>query len=229
MWVRYYNMLERCGNPKQQQYRNYGARGIQVCEQWRNDFWAFAEFWGDIPFPDASMERLDVNGNYEPGNCKWATPKEQARNKRNTRRVMLDDGRAVSLSAVAEDHGLSLTTLKDRVTRSGRSLTDALDLPNWTQVRTAVEIDGERRSMAAWARHYGIPYDVFRDRIKRGMDPKEAVEVPPGCNVRTLVKYLGERLRLKELAARYGLRYSTLYWRLRAGWPVERALTTPTI
>ncbi|WP_152548464.1 hypothetical protein [Cupriavidus sp. SK-4] len=229
MWPRYRRMLERCGNPRHPAYGNYGGRGIQVCEEWRNDFWAFAEFWGDIPFPDASMERLDVNGNYEPGNCKWATPKEQARNKRNTRSVTLDDGRAVSLAEVAEDNGLSWATLKDRVTRSGRSLADALDLPHWTQMRTAVEIDGERRSMAAWARHYGIPYDVFRDRIKRGMDPKDVVGLPPGCHVRTLVAYQGERLPLKEWAARFGMRYSTLYGRLRAGWPVERALTTPTM
>lgn len=199
-----------------------------MCDQWRNDFWAYAAFWGDVPFPHASMERLDVNGNYEPGNCVWATPKEQARNKRNTRRVQLQDGRLVSLADVAEANNLQWSTLNDRLSRSGRSLPDALTLPNWTQLRTAVEIDGERRSMAAWARHYGIAYDVFRERIKRGIDPKEAASLPVGVHVSKLVEHKGERLPLKAWAARLNMRYSTLYARLQAGWPVDRAFAPPT-
>lgn len=225
MWARYSHMVSRCYDSRHNAYANYGGRGIKVCDEWLNDFWAFASFWGEVPFPGASMERLNVNGNYEPGNCTWATPKQQARNKRNTLRLKLDDGRTASLADVAEHHGLSWATLNYRLTRSGRCLADALTLANWTQLRTAVDIDGERRSMAAWARHYGIPYDVFRTRIRRGMDPKDAVTLPPGWRVSKLVEHNGERLPLKEWACRLNIPYSTLYARLQAGWPVDRALT----
>lgn len=76
------NMIQRCENPKNNQYKNYGARGIKVCDQWRNDYSAFIKDIGKRPSNNHSIERIDVDGDYEPSNCKWVTPKEQARNRR---------------------------------------------------------------------------------------------------------------------------------------------------
>ncbi len=75
------DMRARCNNPKDSDYKDYGGRGILVCDSW-NDFGSFLEDLGERP-RGHSLDRIDVNGNYEPSNCRWADAKTQANNKRN--------------------------------------------------------------------------------------------------------------------------------------------------
>jgi len=78
-------MIHRCHNPKSSNYANYGARGIAVCDEWRASFNAFMSDMGLRPSAAHSIDRIDNDGNYEPGNCRWATIAEQSRKKRTTK------------------------------------------------------------------------------------------------------------------------------------------------
>jgi hypothetical protein len=79
------SLLSRCHNPNTRKFSDYGGRGISVCERWKNSFQNFIDDMGLKPSPKHSIDRIDVNGNYEPSNCRWATNAEQSRNRRNNK------------------------------------------------------------------------------------------------------------------------------------------------
>jgi hypothetical protein len=80
-------MIKRCTKPSSPKWNDYGGRGIKVCDRWLNDFAAFAADMGDRPGPGSvySIDRINNDGNYEPGNCRWATMKIQSNNRRKAR------------------------------------------------------------------------------------------------------------------------------------------------
>lgn len=99
------NMRARCNNTGHAGYANYGGRGIRVCARWGR-FAAFLADMGPRPSAQHSIDRLDNDGDYEPGNCRWATKQEQIDNSRLVRSVKRSDGkRYVSVSAAARDVG----------------------------------------------------------------------------------------------------------------------------
>ena len=119
-------MMARCYSPSAANYASYGARGISVCERWRS----FENFYADMGEPPAgkSLDRFpDTHGDYEPGNCRWATAIEQQRNKTNNR-ILEFDGRSMCLTAWADERGISRTCLDNRL-RAGWSIADAITRP----------------------------------------------------------------------------------------------------
>lgn len=114
-------MRRRCQNPNADTYRNYGARGITVCEEWSNHFESFYE-WAMLNgyFEDLEIDRIDVNGNYEPSNCRWATDKEQSINKRNSRNLTIN-GVTKHISEWSKETGVPIITIWKRFKRYGSS------------------------------------------------------------------------------------------------------------
>lgn len=121
-------MIQRCTNPKSAKYKDYGGRGIIVCPEWRTSFSAFLADMGIKP-DDKTLDREDVNGNYEPGNCRWATASEQQTNKRNVPLYTLG-GVSKSVSGWAKEYNLDTRTLHKRLQYLGWSLERALNTPH---------------------------------------------------------------------------------------------------
>lgn len=125
-WKTWDAMKSRCGNPRNASYRSYGERGVTVCERWLRSFKAFLEDVGRKP-DGMTLDRIDSNGNYEPGNVRWATPKQQSRNKRNNFLVAWH-GSLVSAVEVGEQTGLPGQLIRDRL-RSGWTIEEAISIP----------------------------------------------------------------------------------------------------
>lgn len=129
-----WNMIvQRCTNKKNKQWRDYGGRGIKVCRRWRYSFALFIKDVGPRPTNRHSIERIDNNSHYMPSNCRWALPKEQARNKRNNL-IIEYMGRKQTASAWAEEYGLPSYIVSSRW-RLGWSVKRILNTPVQRQVK----------------------------------------------------------------------------------------------
>ena len=122
-------MKSRCYNPNSKDYKNYGARGIVCDETWKKDYrefktWAIQSGYND----ELTLERIDVNQNYSPENCKWVSPKEQGRNRR-TNKMLTYLGKTQCISAWCEELGLQRTTVEYRI-RAGWDVERALTTPS---------------------------------------------------------------------------------------------------
>ncbi len=120
-WLR---MHDRCKNDRD---GNYGKRGITICTRW-NSFVSFFEDMGDPPTSEHSIDRVDVDGNYEPGNCRWATRIEQARNTRRNTFVEYS-GETKTLAEWAEIYGIKQPTLCQRIYTYGWPIAKAITEP----------------------------------------------------------------------------------------------------
>lgn len=123
------DMKTRCNNPKSVPYKDYGARGITVCPEWRNSFenfrnWAFANGYQE----GLTLDRIDNDGPYSPENCRWTTMKEQCNNRRSNH-FLTYNGETHTLSQWAELRGMSLATLRERLFVHHWSVDKALNTP----------------------------------------------------------------------------------------------------
>ena len=122
------DMKQRCLNPNQKTYKYYGGRGITICEEWLDDFMNFYDWAMENGYQDKlTIDRIDVNGKYEPNNCRWVTMETQLRNTRRNH---------------------------------------------------FIEINGERHTIAEWARIYEINPQTINSRIRKGLSEQNAILLP---------------------------------------------------
>ena len=127
---------KRCTNPKSPNFHLYGGRVINVCDRWLNSFDNFLADMGEKP-PGMSIDRIDVNGDYQPSNCRWATAKEQCNNKRSNTLITYN-GETKTLSQWSEILGINYMTLWGRITKSKKSIEEAFNTPIRKRKKTGI-------------------------------------------------------------------------------------------
>jgi len=115
-WTTWQNMKSRCYNPRETAYHHYGGRGIRVCDRWLESFENFFDDMGIRPSDAHSIDRIDVDGDYSPGNCRWATRSEQAKNRRPESSIEID-GVCNTLTWWADFTGINKQTIHERIKR----------------------------------------------------------------------------------------------------------------
>lgn len=134
------NMIARCENPKCSAYKNYGGRGITVCQEWHDletfAKWAFENGYDEnAGHKECTIERKDVNGNYEPSNCVWVSMKEQSRNRRNNN-IIEYNGEKKTIAEWAEVVGITYSGLRNRIYERGWSIEKAITTKNKKEMKT---------------------------------------------------------------------------------------------
>jgi hypothetical protein len=213
-------MIQRCTNVNNAQVIRYGGRGITVCDRWLNSFEAFYLDMGPKPTQEHSLDRRNNDGNYEPGNCRWATDTEQQRNKSNNRLVDYD-GRKVTVAELSELTGISEAVLHYRL-NSG-IVGDAFT----KEVCKQYTYGGITDTFPGWAKRLGINRMTMYRRLEvEGWSTEKAFNTP----VRTALEYThnNQSHTLEQWAAISGINVRTLKSRIQErGWSIEKSLTTP--
>lgn len=158
---KYYSMLKRCNNPKRKDYKHYGGRGITICPRWADKSTGLANFIEDM-YPSYiegyELERMNNDGNYEPGNCTWATRQSQVLNRRfeegaiGIPKYIEYNGLELHLAGWEEKTGISARILCDRIGKLGWSVEKALTTPPRVD-RTVLIVDGVEYSTREMFRH----------------------------------------------------------------------------
>jgi hypothetical protein len=163
-YVAWSDMKHRCFNPSNPEYRHYGGRGISVCQRWRDSFQNFFNDMGLRPSETHSLDRYPNNdGDYEPGNCRWASKSEQSS---NTRRNVYHNygGEIATIAELATKHGINEPVLRNRLFR-GMPIDDAVNVPVIPRTERIYTHNGTTLCLKDWATKEGINYHTLYNRI----------------------------------------------------------------
>lgn len=173
-------IIQRCEDVNNRNYPRWGGRGIKICKRWRDSFEAFyedvskLEHYGEDGY---TLDRYpDLNGNYEPGNVRWATAKQQANNTRSN--VCLTyKGETHTVAEWADIVAIPYFTLMQRINELGWSVEKALETPSRGRFHF-IEYNGCKKSIKEWAEELKMPAKVLDNRIYNGMPVEKAFTLP---------------------------------------------------
>ena len=163
----YQNMKKRCVHPENPKYPSYGGRGITICQRWLGSFQAFIDDMGRCP-PGMTLDRKNNNGNYEPGNCRWATPQQQGNNQRTNHRLDYN-GENLTIAEWSRKLGISRDLIRQRV-KLGWPLERVFTEPaqDHSLRKLRVEYGGKSLSLVELTRKFGLSKNTLKERINHG-------------------------------------------------------------
>jgi hypothetical protein len=169
-------MKARCLDPRDKNFSRYGGRGIKVCQRWLDSYDDFFKDVGARPTTTHQLDRINNDGNYEPGNVRWATPQVQSSNKRTNVRPD-HDGKSLTIAEWSRLTGLKQGLIHQRVFRDEWDVARALTTPPSLTKRT-VTFKGETLSLKAWSEKLGIGLKVLSSRLSKGWEIERAFTTP---------------------------------------------------
>ena len=226
----------RCYKENHKSYKNYGGRGIYICDEWLEDplkFFAWAENSGYKQ--GLRIDRINNDGPYSPDNCRWTTNAENQRNKRNTH-FLTYRGKTQCLAAWSKETGIPVTTIDSRL-RRGCSVEEALSpinnitgLPS--NIPALITINGESLIITEWLKKTGISKSTYYGRIRSGLSPEQALLTPidtrysGGNKKRNLFTYNGKTQCVLAWSRESGIPATTLRQRIKKGYSPEQVMST---
>lgn len=174
----YYGMKYRCYNPNCDSYSLYGGRGIKVCDEWLKNVenfinWAYKNGYDNKKTKaEQSLDRIDVNGNYEPSNCRWADKDVQNYNKRCTRKIVIN-GEEKTLLDLHKEYEISMTTLRSRYQRYLKGLCTVDELIQNTKIinkpqQIIIRVGEEEHNLTEWEKITGTSRKTIIHRYRKG-------------------------------------------------------------
>lgn len=174
------NMKSRCLNRNSKDYPDYGGRGIRVCDDWSSSYESFRDWAVSHGYSEElSIDRIDVNGDYCPDNCRWATQEQQSRNTRKNIHVE-KDGFSGCLLDYCDSHGLNYHTVISRL-NLGWPLDEAIssaERTNYRKKEIMLTYRGKTMNATAWCKELGIPKTNLFRRLDKGWDAEKCFETP---------------------------------------------------
>ena len=170
------SMRGRCYRESDTNYKYYGKLGITVCDEWK-DFMSFYEWAISNGYQEGlTLDRINVNGNYEPSNCRWTTMTTQERNRSNNS-LLTFNGESKCISEWAEITGIPRNVISARIHKCKWDVERALTTPVGDTINT-IMFDGKRGSCAYWEKITGIPANTISARLHRGWSVERALTQP---------------------------------------------------
>lgn len=177
----YHGMKQRCLNPNNPEFKNYGGRGITICDEWLADFMSFYEWAKENGYEEnLSIERKNVNGNYEPDNCEWIPLSKQCWNRTDTHYITAN-GITKTIKQWSDISGVPMTVINARIDKFGWSPEDAVSIPvRDMKARIAdIEVNGKNMNLSEVAKETGISLSTLSNRIhKCGWSLEKAISTP---------------------------------------------------
>lgn len=181
LWKVWASMRYRCNDPKTDSYKNYGGKGIKVCDEWASDFQNFAEwainngYDSEAAFGECTIDRIDGNDDYKPSNCRWVTMQQQSNNK-CTNVVIAFQGEERTAAEWGQITGIAPDRIRKRLS-AGWSVEEALTTRSWGKC-LHIAYRGMSKSLSEWSKELHIPADTINRRLKMGWSVEDALTKP---------------------------------------------------
>ena len=201
--VSWNGMHHRCYNLKHTSYPDYGGRGIEVCDRWHDEE-GFENFIKDVGLRSEralSIDRINVNGNYEPTNCRWSSIEQQANNRRDNHFIIVD-GEKGTIAEMSRRYNMHVERIGNRLKR-GWTPEEACKIPIGQKRKNDVILtyNGVSKRLSYYAKEFGIEFSTLRHRLNVGWTVENALTTP----TKNIFTAFGEQANLSQFCEKFNI------------------------